>query len=256
MSRTLELLLLNTVLLFLSVSGRHGWPHSKWRTCCRRVNLWRCFCQFTASLTSRPWATCDFPPKQKSDVFPRLASLSLKTAIPPQEWNSKQFYSVNLSHTVVVGRGTSWQLMNIDFFLSHCAAGFWPSGFTLTELSEGGLFNGVLWIHREVECRLVSCLHDILAAGFSLWCGRQMYRLQRKKAEIDGERERERNRICLNSVWRQILFLYLFILQGSQIKLQINKIWAAGVFIALPLKLVCGAWLLLLSNVIKHSSRM
>lgn len=33
--------------------------------------------------------------------------------------------------------------------LSSCAAAFWPSGFTLTELSEGGLFNGALSIHRE-----------------------------------------------------------------------------------------------------------
>lgn len=56
--------------------------------------------------------------------------------------------------------------MNIDFFLSHCAAGFWLSEFTLTELSEGGVFNGVLSIHREFECCLLACSHDGLAAGF------------------------------------------------------------------------------------------
>ena len=56
--------------------------------------------------------------------------------------------------------------MNIDFFLPYCAAGFWLSEFTLTELSEGGLFNGVLSIRGEFECRLLACLHDGSAAGF------------------------------------------------------------------------------------------
>lgn len=56
--------------------------------------------------------------------------------------------------------------MNIDFFPLYGAAAFRLSGFTLTELSEGGLFNGVLSIHREFECRLLVCLHDGLAAEF------------------------------------------------------------------------------------------
>lgn len=54
--------------------------------------------------------------------------------------------------------------MNIDFSSPCCAAGFWPGGFTLTELSEGGLFNGMVSIHGEFERRLLVCLHDGLAA--------------------------------------------------------------------------------------------
>lgn len=60
---------------------------------------------------------------------------------------------------------------NEDFFLSYCAAGFWLSEFTLTELSEGGLFNGVLSIYGEFDCRLLVCLHDGLAAVFSCVVG-------------------------------------------------------------------------------------
>lgn len=63
-------------------------------------------------------------------------------------------------------RGDKLTVNEYRFFLSYCAASFWLNGFTLTELSEVGLFNGVLSIHEEFECRLLVCLHDGLAAEF------------------------------------------------------------------------------------------
>lgn len=57
-------------------------------------------------------------------------------------------------------------------------------------MSEGGLFNGVLSIHREFECRLLVCLHDGSAARFLVVMQEKDMRIKKeKKAAAAGEGE-------------------------------------------------------------------
>lgn len=49
-------------------------------------------------------------------------------------------------------------------------------------MSEGGLFNGVLSIHGEFECRLLVCLHDGLAARFLVVMQENEGQIKKEKA--------------------------------------------------------------------------
>lgn len=123
--------------------------------------------------------------------------------------------------------------MNIDFCSCTCAAGFWLSEFTLTELSEGGLFNGVFSIHREFECFLLVRLHDGSAAGLWLWFRRQTWAFSKIKSRLMGG-EMGAARMCLRSQNFFLFFLWHYVSP------QINRIGA--VFMELPVEISCGLW--------------
>lgn len=78
-------------------------------------------------------------------------------------------------------------------------------------MSEGGLFNGVLSIHREFECRLLVCLHDGSAASFLVGMQEEDVRIKSEKKKqrlLEEESRRVLKRKGALELFRMLIFFF------------------------------------------------